>query len=53
MSNIIFIGMDIHKNSFNLCALDGYTGEILGDTQCSSDAKNVLKFTNHVTEYVK
>jgi transposase len=48
MSSIIFIGMDVHKNSFNLCALDGHTGEILGETQCSSDAKNVLKFTNRV-----
>lgn len=42
--------MDVHKKSFNLCALDGYTGEILGETQCSSEAKNVLKFVNHVTE---
>lgn len=50
MSSIIFIGMDVHKNSFNLCALDGHTGEILGETQCSSDAKNVLKFINRVQE---
>ena len=50
MSSIIFIGMDVHKNSFNLCALDGHTGEILGETQCSSDAKNVLKFVNRVQE---
>lgn len=42
--------MDVHKNSFNLCALDGHTGEILGKTQCRSDAKNVLKFTNRVKE---
>lgn len=38
------------QNSFNLCALDGHTGEILGETQCSSDAKNVLKFVNRVQE---
>lgn len=50
MSSIIFIGMDVHKKSFNLCALDGHTGEILGETQCGSEAKNVLKFVNHVKE---
>jgi transposase len=45
--------MDVHKNSFNLCALDGHTGEILAETQCSSDAKNVLKFTSHVKEQIE
>lgn len=50
MSSIIFIGMDVHKKSFNLCALDSHTGEILGESQCIAEAKNVLKFVHHVTE---
>ncbi|MGL9997448.1 hypothetical protein IGJ41_002731 [Enterococcus sp. DIV1537a] len=31
MENIVYIGMDVHKETVNLCALDGVTGEILGE----------------------
>jgi hypothetical protein len=34
--------MAVHKNGFSLCALDEHTGEILEETQCSVEAKNVL-----------
>lgn len=50
MSSIIYIGMDVHKKSFNLCAIDGHTGEILGETRCTSEAKNVSKFIECITE---
>ncbi|GFH41614.1 hypothetical protein Hs30E_01650 [Lactococcus hodotermopsidis] len=41
MSSIIYIGMDVHKKSFNLCALDGRTGELLAETRCNSEVKDV------------
>lgn len=44
MKNIIYIGMDVHKETFNLCALHGLTGEILGETKCASDVSLVMKF---------
>jgi len=44
MTSIIYIGMDVHKNTFNLCALDGQTGEILGEVQCDAKAKIVAQF---------
>lgn len=49
MSSIIYIGMDVHKNSFNLCALDGHTGTILSEIRCKSEAKEVKKFVKQLT----
>jgi len=45
--------MDVHKKSFNLCALEGTTGEILSETHCNAEAKNVAKFVSHVTEQMR
>ena len=36
--------MDVHKNTFNLCAIYGKTGEVIGETRISSDVSLVLKF---------
>ncbi|CDN33598.1 IS110 family transposase [Bacillus thuringiensis] len=44
MENIIYIGMDVHKESFSLCALHGTTGEILGEARCASNVSLVKKF---------
>lgn len=40
--------MDVHKESYNLCAVDGQTGEILGETRCAADPKMVCKFIKKV-----
>lgn len=48
MENIIYIGMDVHKDSYSLCALDGMTGEILGETRCASDVVLVKKFVQNL-----
>lgn len=50
MQSIVYIGMDVHKDSFSLCALNGKTGEILGETKCASDPKLVDKFTQRIAE---
>lgn len=50
MSSIIFIGMDVHKETFNLCALNGTTGEIISETRCAANAKNVHKFALRVQD---
>lgn len=44
MKSIIYIGMDVHKNTYSLCAIDSSTGEIIAQTQCAADVKNILKF---------
>lgn len=33
MKKVVYVGMDIHKYSFNLYALDDLTGEIHGETK--------------------
>lgn len=44
MKSIIYIGMDVHKNTYNLCAIYGKTGEVIGETRIASDVSLVLKF---------
>ena len=44
MKSILSVGMDVHKNSFSLCAYDGYTGEIVAESTFTSDVKLVVKF---------
>ena len=48
MKNIVYIGMDVHKETFNLCALNGVTGEILGEARCASDVKLVKRFIDKI-----
>ncbi len=40
--------MDVHKETFNLYALDGATGEILGEARCASDVKLVKNFIDKI-----
>ena len=52
MKSIVYVGMDVHKNSFSLCAIDGKTGEVLGETKIPSDVKLVEKFIDHMKKKV-
>lgn len=52
MNSIIYIGMDVHKKTYSLCAIYGKTGEILGETKISSDVKLVEKFIENVKKKV-
>ena len=36
MKSILFVGMDVHKNSFNLCCYNSYTGEYIEERKCAS-----------------
>ena len=48
MKSIVSVGMDVHKNSYNLCAYDSKTGEIIREIKCASEAKNVLKLIDNI-----
>lgn len=50
MKSIIYIGMDVHKNTYNLCAIYNSTGEVLGQTKCEADVKNIIKFITSFKE---
>lgn len=48
MTSVVYVGMDVHKASFSLCALDKDSGEILRETKCASDPKLVEKFVDRL-----
>lgn len=50
MKSIIYIGMDVHKNSYSLCALNANTGEIVQETTISPDVDKIVKFINSAKE---
>lgn len=50
MKNVVYVGMDVHKDSYSLCALDGDTGEIIGETRCAADTKLIAKFIKRLAE---
>lgn len=52
ITSIVYIGMDVHKETFSLCALDGITGEILGETRCGADLSLVEKFIENIKQKV-
>lgn len=43
MKSILFVGMDVHKNSYSLCCYDKESGEISREVRCTADAKLIKK----------
>lgn len=52
MKSIIYIGMDVHKNSYNLCALDSRTSEFIQETRISPDVDKIIQFINSAKEKI-
>ena len=50
MKSIIYIGMDVHKNTYSLCGIHSSTGEIIAQTKCGADVENILKFIDSAKE---
>lgn len=48
MKSIVYVGMDVHKNSFNLCAIDKDSGKTVAETKCEASAKMVEKFVENI-----
>lgn len=48
MNSIIYVGMDVHKNSYSLCSLNGETGEYFNEVKIASDIKLVEKYMNEL-----
>lgn len=40
--------MDDYKSTYNLCAYNGFTNEILKETKCLADIKHILKFIENL-----
>ena len=50
MNSIIYLGMDVHNNTYNLWAINGETGKILAETKCFSEICMVLKFIDNLKD---
>lgn len=50
MKSIIYIGMDVHKNTYSLCGINSSTGEVIAQTKCAAEVKNILKFIKSAKE---
>ena len=50
MKSIIYIGMDVHKNTYSLCGIHSSTGEVIAQTKCGAEVKNILKFIDSAKE---
>ena len=48
MNSIVYIGMDVHKNSFSLCALDKETGAIILEEKGASTVKFITQFVDKI-----
>ena len=53
MKSILFVGMDVHKNSYSLCSYDKESGEISREVKITSDAKLIKKYVNKIKEEYK
>lgn len=53
MKSILFIGMDVHKNSYSLCCYDKESGEVSKEVKCASDVKLIKKYIDKIKEEYK
>lgn len=53
MKSILFVGIDVHKNSYSLCTYDKESGEISKEVKITSDAKLIKKYVNKIKEEYK
>ena len=52
MKSIIYIGMDVHKKTYSLCALLKETSEIIGETKIPADVSLIIKFIENAKKSV-
>ena len=50
MNKIIYIGMDVHNNTYSLCGVHSLIGDIVAQTKCATDVNYIHKFIKSVKE---
>lgn len=48
MKSIMYIGMDVHKDSYNLCSYDPIIGSFNDEIRVSSDYRNIVNYINRL-----
>ena len=50
MKSILYVGMDVHKDTYSLCALDPNTNQVVNEVRCAADPKLVKRFVEHTAK---
>lgn len=50
MKSIVYVGMDVHKDSYSLYAIEPSTGEKLGETKIAAEIKLLKKFIQNISK---
>lgn len=53
MKRILFVGMDVHKNSYSLCCYDKESGKISREVKIASDVKQIKNYIEKIKEEYK
>ena len=47
MKSIVYIGADVHKDTYSLCAVEGATGAIILENKVNASAKKIEQNQRH------
>ncbi len=50
MESIIYVGMDVHKDTYSLCSFDAKRNLLFSQTQMKSTTGNVIRYLKKVSE---
>ena len=50
MESILYVGMDVHKDTNSVCAYDAKNDKYLYEHKMKANSKNVVKYLNSVKE---
>ena len=50
MESIIYVGMDVHKDTYSLCSFDAKRSLLFSQTQMKSTTGNVVRYLKKVSE---
>ena len=52
MSSLIYVGMDVHKDSFSLCCFDMNSGTYFGETKINAKANLISEYLDTQTKFL-
>lgn len=53
MKSLIYVGMDVHKESYSLCTYLISTGEFIGETKIEAKPLLIKEYLDNITKLLK
>ena len=50
MKSIVYVGMDVHKDTYSLCTFDAKQNKLFSQTQMKASTANVVRYLNKISE---